>query len=233
MIIAMAALFMLGLQVEGTSKFNFYEKISIITFSTCALSVIVMVVLMMKIDIRPQKTKSEKLRIKTTNYDDFKDTLFKEMINDGYERKEIFKTNKYSIEYAIKNTFGESFIIAILKLGELTEDIYQDYKKNYFEEFGYYLLNTNQIKVTNNFYITYIICVDRVTKIFSEYTESNVKQYWGRFNLPVGVSFGSRTLYIATQKDGLHIGRYKKLAKKFKQYVSNQIEFTEIKEEKQ
>ena len=211
------------IQVVGTKSYYFYKNLSLIILLSFFLSGTIMMILMWKIDIRPQKTKSEKYKIKTTNYNDLKKYLFEAALDDGYESRGTFKTDKYSIDYVLKNKLGESYIIVLLNLDELTEDIYKEYKDNYFEKFGSNLLNTNQVKVTNNIHVTYIICVDRVTKTFSQYTESNVKQYWGRFNLPVGVSFASGTLYISTQQDGLFKGRYKKLVKNFKGYIKNQL----------
>lgn len=81
------------------------------------------------------------------------------------------------MHYSIKKTFEKSYIIAILKVNELIEEIYNKYKENYF----------------------------------------------GRFQLPVGVSFGSKTLYIATQKDGYAKSKHKYLFKKFTNYVSELI----------
>ncbi|MDD3392502.1 MAG: hypothetical protein PHE54_03080 [Bacilli bacterium] len=209
---------------ENDIRFNFYERRAIIMSVLAAISTIIMVILMMKIDIRPQKTKSGKYKLKINTFNDFKNHLIKMLINDGYKKHDIFNGKLYEIEYLIKKSYRQSDIVIMLKVPELTEEIYNKYQENYFEDFGNYLLEARQIKATDSINTIFIICVDRVTPIFSKYTESNVKQYFARYNLPVGISLGSNTLYIATQVEGYARSRWKNLSKLFYKYIRDIID---------
>lgn len=57
------------------------------------------------------------------------------------------------------------------------------------------------------------ISMERVTPDFQKLVNSNIDQRYNLYYLPCGVSWGSNTLYIAKQKDGFAITKYKKLRK--------------------
>lgn len=203
---------------------EYYNNIAYVLMLLFSISTIIMIILMMKIDIRPEKTKSKKHKIKIEDYKGFKDYLENKLMNNGYNEEKKYDNNLFEINYFIKYQFKCSTIIALIKLEELTEEIFDKYKENYFEDFGDYLLQNSELNAADNFNLIYIICVDRVNQVFSKYTEGNVKQYFKRYILPVGVSFGSKTLYIATQKDGYAISKCKSLTKLFKSYIEDIIE---------
>lgn len=95
----------------------------------------------------------------------------------------------------------------------MNDKLLDDFKKNYFEEFGYYIMNNKEINKKNNITITFIICVDKVNSKFYSYVCSNVEQFHKRFDIPIGISFGSKQLYIPPQKEGIYRGKYNKLKK--------------------
>ena len=143
--------------------------------------------------------------------------------NEGYSSLEEFKTNNYSINYAVKETIFNDYVIAILKQEELKEEIYQEFKENYFEEFGNYLIESRKVNPNKNINVFYVICVDKSSKYFTSYTERNVYQYYKRYNLPVGVSFKTNKIYIASQIEGFAPLKYRKLRKMFMKYIKDII----------
>lgn len=178
---------------------------------------------MNKIDIRPEKVKSTKYKLNPSNYENLKNDLFVKLESDGYGNFSVYEGAFYNIDYAIKSKYTKSYIVAMMELPELTEEIYVKYKDNYFEDFGNYLLESNQVKKQGDINLICIICVEKGNSIFTKYTEGNVKQYFGRYVLPVGVSFASKTLYIATQKEGIAITKYKSLRRLLLTYFSDLI----------
>lgn len=60
-----------------------------------------------------------------------------------------------------------------------------------------------------------VFCVDRITPAFQKLVNSNVQQGLKNSRLPVGVSLGGKNIYIARQKDGFAITKYKRLRKEF------------------
>lgn len=223
-IMLLVSAFKLEVIDESNLLYKYYERQTILFFALTLLSTIIMIILMLKIDIQPIRTKSKKFKLKISNYNELKDKLFTKLIDDGYDNNQSYKDELYEIDYVIKEKYNNTYIFAIMKLEEMTNEIYELYKENYFEDFGIYLIENNQINPKYDINLTYIICVDKVTPIFSKYTEGNVKQYFGRYILPVGVSFSSNTLYIATQKEGYAKTKYNSLFRKFKLYMNEFIE---------
>lgn len=215
--------FNLERQIEYTNEYYFYEKATLISFAIYVFLGIITFILMIKIDIRKTKSKSAKYKIKCNNYSDFEKIIFDEATKNNYDNRGSYKNNLYQINYVIKEIRKELHIIAMISLDEMSEEIYEDYNYNYFEDFGNTLIDNGVVDPRKNIYVIYIICVNKVNKYFSKYTEANVKQYYARYNLSIGVSFGSNTLYIATQEDGFAKGVYKKIKKEFMQYADELI----------
>lgn len=217
-------IYILEQQIEGTKAYHFYNTLSIISVIALVISVTVMQILMIKIDIRPERTKSKKLKIKCENEQQVKELLEQKLLNDGYKKWSIFKNYPYDISYTYKKKGNIAYVVMFMKLDEMSEEIYQEYQERRFEQLGNYLLKNGIVQEKNHICVTYIICVNKVTKYFSKYTESNVKQELGRYTLPVGISFGSNTLYIGTQEEGFFKGTYKKMKKQFMKYIDDILE---------
>lgn len=70
-------------------------------------------------------------------------------------------------------------------------------------------------RITDHVNMTVLFCVDRVTPAFQKLMNGNIRQGFKNSRLPIGISFGSNTVYIARQKDGYAIMEYKRLRKEF------------------
>ena len=68
-------------------------------------------------------------------------------------------------------------------------------------------------RITNTVNIIGILCVQRITPAFRNFVNGNVFQELKIRRLPVGVSFGGKSIYVANQKGGFAIAAYKKLKK--------------------
>ncbi len=212
-----------GVEIFGENN-EFYKNLTYLFLAPAFFFIgTVTIVLMCKIDIKPIKAKSKKYQIKYESYKEFKCKLYERLYNEGYSNFEEFKTNNYSINYALKKTIFNDYVIAILKQEELAEEIYQEFKENYFEKFGNYLIESKRVNPNKNINVIYIICVDKSNKYFTNYTERNVYQYYKRYNLPVGVSFKTNKIYIASQIEGFAPLRYKRLKNMFKRYVKDLV----------
>lgn len=220
LMLTMVAGFIFELDLFKSVSNELVGKIYLFMFILFFISATFMLYLMFKIDIRNEKVKPLKFRIDFNNYNSFKIHLYDSIRKSGYSDFEIFENNRFLIEYSIKKNLTAKKVICLLKCEEMTDEIYSDFKNNYFEDFGHYLLKQNKVNATDDISIIFVICVDRVNNKFNNYITDNVKQYFGRFNLPLGISFGSKTLYSPIQKGGLYKNKYSSLLKEFKTYVN-------------
>ena len=69
--------------------------------------------------------------------------------------------------------------------------------------------------ITDTVNMITVFCVDRITPAFQKLVNGNVQQGLKNGRLPVGISFGGKNIYIAKQKDGFAIAKYKRLRRKF------------------
>lgn len=209
--------------IQGSSAYKLYCGGFISCLLIAAIDCGFIYYLMDKVKLSAKKVSSERLILDTNKYEEFEKTFMEELYQNGYgEYKEIPNKLNCLIKYCIHKSMSINDLVLIVrsKDTELNDDVYQ----NYFEYSLNYIIEQEPYLANKNTNLIHIICVDRVNDNLKKITESNVEQGYGRFHLPVGISFGSRTVYIATQKDGFFIARYKKLVKMFKKYVESQIE---------
>ena len=192
-------------------------------FCVGGLSCLVMSLLMTRLKFDSYRTKSSKYKIKTNDYSKITKYFCDKFKENGYEEFKKYSCDSYEVNYSLKREKNCTHVVGILKFDELDEQIYLDYDEARFGDFGNYLIETEKINVRKDINVIYIICVNKVTKYFSKYTESNVEQEIRRYHLPIGISFASKTLYVATQEDGFAKGKYKKIKKEFMSYVEDLI----------
>ena len=228
-VISLTAIFItLGIIFATTSKLglhnNFNEEIKTIAYVLLAIGFFfgfIMIALMFKIDIRPEKTKPKKYKIMVNDFNELKQVISKNIKEDNYSELKVYENNRYKIDFWVKNKFREQYIVSLLNLEELTEEIYQEFKDNYFEEFGNYLIQNNEIKQSKSINLICIICINKKNKVFNKYVERNVYQDYQRYNLPVGIDMENKELYIATQNEGMAPNKYRKLKRIFEKYIED------------
>jgi uncharacterized integral membrane protein len=212
--------FILQNQKEGTESYEFYNLFTIILVIICFALGIVMYFMMGKIKITPKKKSPYRININAENYSQFEEQLMNELKNKGYTNMIDIPNNlNCSMKYSYKITFNKLEIMMLLREEELTQNILE----NYYECFGRYILDNHKDCISKDFEMIHCICVDRITPSFKAYTEEFVSQPYGRYHLPVGISFGGRTVYIAPKDAGFFEVRYHELLKKFKLFIKSQI----------
>lgn len=207
---------------EYAENYQLYTTIGVIFLILCGIDAAFMYYLMGKVEITYKNIKSKRLYLNTSKYEEFEEKILKELYIDGYAQfQNIPNKINCKIKYLIRRSKEINDIVLLVRSNdrELSESACQ----NYFEISLNYIIKQYPEFSEKNINLIHIVCVDKVNDNLRKITESNVEQGYGRFNLPVGISFGSRTVYIATQKDGLFIMNYKKLVKMFKKYIKNQI----------
>jgi hypothetical protein len=205
---------------EGTAQYNFYNVSTMILVGVCFILAIIMYIMMTKIKITPKNISSHKLIINSENYEQFETMLIEQLNNNGFsDIINIPNGLGCSMKYVYKTTFNTLQIIMLLRVEELSENI-QD---NYYQCFGEFIQNNHADNISKDFEIIHCVCVDRITPSFKSYIEKHVEQPYGRYHLPVGVSFGGRTVYIAPQKGGFFEVKYHELFKILKQILQSQI----------
>lgn len=211
----------------GTEKYKFYTTLGLIFLGLAGVICGAILYLMDKIKFKYNEITSKRLTLNSEEYEDFERDFLQELYSNNYSKyEEIPNQINCDIKYLINKNISINNIILILKTKdkELSDEAY----KNYFEISLNYIIEKEPYLSKKNTNLIHIICVDKVNDNLRKITENNVEQGYGRFNLPVGISFGSGTVYIATQKGGFFIVRYKKLVKMFEKYIEKQIISTKV-----
>lgn len=191
---------------------DFFNKLAYFLLFLCTIDTIVMLILMCKIDIRPEKAKPMRLKLKDNNYEMIKENLCQKYEHNGYRKLTKYEYNNAKIDYMIRQNHSVVSLVIYIRIEKITEELMYGFEEHIFVE---QILNLEDIEPKDKLDITYLIAVDRVTPTFSKYIERNVKQTFWTTVLPVGISLASKTLYISTQKEGFSIFRYKKMKKQF------------------
>lgn len=200
-----------GMELYGDSN-EFFVNLSYISLLIFTINAIIMLILMCKIDIRPEKTKPMRLKLKDNDYEMIKENLCQKYEHNGYQKLTKYEYSNAKIDYMIKQNHSVISLVIYIRIEEMTEELMYGFEEHVFAE---QILNLEDIELKDKLDITYVITVDKVTPAFSKYIERNVKQTFWTTVLPVGISLASKTLYISTQEEGFSIFRYKKMKKQF------------------
>lgn len=164
-----------------------------------------------RIDMSKLKTKPDKYLLpQGSDYECFKTQLVEATHEKGFGNfTELSASFDGEVQLCSKESLGKVIVIELVRADELTEEILEECTEAFWEH------TTAQYSKSNDIMLIQCICVNRITKTFTNFVESNVLQKFGRYQLPVGVSFGGNTVYIAEQKEGFFKGRYKQLKRLF------------------
>lgn len=159
----------------------------------------------------------EKYPFPYVNFETLKDFLWPKLLQMQYQEQPPQKLTMGGtitlFAQAIKRgTISCFLIIHVPELTNATIDESNDKATELLTNYYQNQLTANNINVISLF------CVDRVTPAFSKLLSIN-QQGFKNGRLLAGISFGSKKLYIAKQKDGFAIGKYKKLRRHFMQIM--------------
>lgn len=219
-IILTGVLLLLSMVVIGISqsqpKFseNYYkwDLYAMISFGTAILSGLVMFVLMKKIKLTVKSEKAYHFNIMFENFDDLYHHIAEVLMEQNFiNHGIIYSREDYTAYLFSKKSFFSIKNFFILKAVELEDRYVDDIDEMVLRELRN---NYGEIKFKDA-YLTSCIVVDRVTKPFDKFINSSILQRFRRFYLPVGISWGRGTLYIAKQKNEVFISQYLFLRKEF------------------
>lgn len=123
-----------------------------------------------------------------------------------------FATNGTLVAFLKRHGLSQTECIALIHLPELTEGFLEASNDAITESLKEYY---GKPVIHNTVNMTTIVCVDRTTPALKKHVNSNIQQSMKTFRLLVGASFEDKTVYVAKQKDGYAIAKYKKLRKEF------------------
>jgi hypothetical protein len=200
------------------------EKIAIIMLVLSIISCIIMVYLLYKMKIPDIKVEPKVLKLKKTQYEDFK-KIFKQKLTDSdYTVSNYSNSESLKIDYALKESKSEAYLVVLIKVAEYNEKEV-DIKVNALYE------HLNQISTPKNVRNTfYIVCTEKNTEDFKEYIYRSARLSYMLYNVMVGVSFEEKALYI-NDYVGLFKREHKKLVKEFMKY-SDELVYSDVEENK-
>lgn len=73
----------------------------------------------------------------------------------------------------------------------------------------------NKEQITNQVNFIPIVCVDRITPTFRKFLSRPIPKDFKSLQLPVGISFGGKKIYVTNQTSCFAILKYKRLRKEF------------------
>ncbi len=201
--------------VYGYSESSFIYKLWILDFILFIVSGIVMMVLMVTLKPKPKlkPQAAEKLSLPIDTYDDFMSLLRLPIHQQDYkDQGVIYAGDQTEVLLFTRQKFWSLGCISIIRVTEMTSetlDLFDETLKEFLKK--YY----GKDRITDEISLITLVCVDRITPSFQKFVNSNIEQSFKNYRLPVGVSFGDKSIYIAKQKDGFAVTQYKKLRKRF------------------
>lgn len=197
---------------------GFNEKLleTIVTTILCsffAVGILFMILVPVLGAIEPKVGKAEIMPLYFHSYVDFFASLEKTLKEKNYFRQEI--RSAYNGEeltvYARKTRLWVLDCFVIVRITELSEEIVERVNDSITDILTEYY----EGEITDTVDMISIFCVDRITPTFRTMINNNTLQGLKNGRLLVGISFGGKKLYIAPQKGGYAILKYKRLRKEF------------------
>lgn len=164
--------------------------------------------------IKQKPTKAEKFPMIYNDYNEFDAFLSKSLLNKGYFEQGLkdICTNGMLKVYIKSSKVWQIDCVSVMRFDELTDEIIEICNDGITEIISEYYKGK---AITDKVNMISVICVNRITPSFQKFVNSNLEQGVKNGRLYVGISFGGKQIYIAQQKDGFAIMRYKKLRKEF------------------
>lgn len=196
-------------------EYQLYESI----FKTIINSFIINGILFMILlpifgGLKQKPVKAEKFKLQFNNFKELLAFLHKSLSKKGYVKQNTINLNESESVTVYSQIIGPNILecYSIVRVSELSNELLEKVENTITEIIKKYLDGTI---VTNAVNMIGIVCVDRITPAFQKLVNNNIEQSLKTSRLPVGISFGGKTIYVAKQKGGLGIISYKELRKKF------------------
>ncbi len=194
------------------------EKVTDIIF-ICSLIIFfvsgsLLIILLFVFGIKPKPVKSENMHLAFDTPNEFLDFLQNRLLQKEYKlQKSVQISPNGEVELYLKRTkiwTLRCFVIIIVpelsdELIETVNGVITSILTEYYDD----------KTITDTVDMISVFCVNHTSPAFRKLVNSNVQQGLKNGRLPVGVSFGGKNIYIAKQKDGFAITKYKRLKIEF------------------
>mgnify|MGYP004602680577 CR=1 FL=1 len=190
------------------------ERIFFISYVVFFATGIIMMILipLLGIQFSQKPTKAEKYELLFDDFDSLSNYVSKTTEKNGYfiQSSEQVSSNCFFKIYMKARGLWIDNCIVLFSIEELSSDTIDNVNKLISKSLIDYYKSE---RITNTVNIIGILCVQRITPAFRNFVNGNVFQELKIRRLPVGVSFGGKSIYVANQKGGFAIAAYKKLKK--------------------
>jgi len=181
---------------------------------TTFISGFIMIMLLAVVGNLSFKETAEKIPMPFNSYMLFFDYLHKKIIAAGYT-KVCSPKQLPSLEltlYIKTRKLWELDCIAIIRTPQIDSNLLNQANVAITEALK---SNLDKTSISDTINIISLFCVDRVSSALKKLVDSPVQQGLKNGRLPIGISFGSSTIYIPKHGDGFAIGRYYRLKRFF------------------
>ncbi len=203
---------LLGMLIPNEETAIFVSHI--IIFAFFGVGILFVILLPIFGGLKQKPVNAEKVPLAFASYQEFLDFLHGRLLENEYQmQKNVpIPLNGEVTLYLKKSKLWTLECFTIIRVPELLDEIIGNVDEsvaNILDE--YYDYET----IRDSINMIFVFCVDRITPTFLRIVNGNVQQGLKNGRLPVGVSFGDKNIYIAKQKDGFAIMKYKQLRRKF------------------
>ena len=188
--------------------------IYIIFFTMLGVGILFMILLPIFGGLKQKPVKAEKLAIPFNDYNSLEKHIQSSTVCNGYTQQPglTFCDDGTLVTYIKPKGLNKENCVALVRVSELKEDNLNLANDAITESLRVYY---GKEQITDTVDMITIVCVDRITPTFQKLVNGNIQQGLKNGRLPVGISFGGKSMYIAKQKYGFAISKYKKLRKEF------------------
>lgn len=168
-------------------------------------------------DLSPEDP-AEKAPMHFRSYDQFFDHLHQRLITNGYTEVRPPK-QPCGLElmiYVHPGRLWELDCIAVIRAPQIVNELLAESNATITETLKSHL---NKTYITETVNIISLFCVDRLTPTLRNLVNSPIRQGLKNGRLPIGISFGSNTIYIPKHGSGFLIGRYYRLKRLWKSII--------------
>ena len=162
--------------------------------------------------LKQKSVKAEKIEIGFKCYNDLLKFIHIALLDKGYllQNKTSNSSDLDILVYVKKLKCWTLDCFTIIRVSELHEELIEKANEAITVILTEYY---NGKQITDKINMISVFCVDRITPDFTKMVNSNLQQGLKNGRLVVGISFGKNNIYVAKQKGGFAITKYKRLRK--------------------
>lgn len=186
----------------------------ILMFSYLGVGILFMILLPIFGGLKQKPVKAEKVPLVFASYNEFFDFLQMRLLQKEYQLQKIVPISpdgNLTVYLRMpKNRTLACF--TIIRVPELSDELLDSANESITNILRvYYGCQT----ITDRVNVISVFCVDRITPDFQKLVNDNLQQGFKNGRFLAGISFGGKNIYMARQKEGLFIAKYRRLRKQF------------------